>query len=184
MELTLNDWGTIAAILSGFATVAALGFIAYQSWQTRKQLEITQTELSMTKKQMDSTLRPWLSATNIQFADENSLAITIHNNGSIPTSSGVVRVLVASGEITPEQIRESPYVLNGVTGVIFPGNERTIRPVVAKEKVVLAVQGKISAQLGFLMEYRYGENGIGEYGFTATYRHEKEHFSLDSEWTK
>jgi hypothetical protein len=114
---------------------------------------------------------------------ENEIRIILHNYGSLPTLAMDSRTVGNAAPITVEDILASKFAREDV-GVILPGQNYEHFVDVDYQFYALARAGNVSMNLGFILNYEYGKDKVGEYGFIARYNHEKNAFVFVKEWGK
>lgn len=180
----VKDW-LLPVIEAGAstATIILVLLVRSQMKQTDKQLRMTQDQVTMTKHEMENTIRPWIGCQDITPLEENEIRLRLHNFGSLPTLSMDSKTVATTDPVTLETILASKFAREDV-GVILP-NQDYIHFIDLDAKLyALARQGKVPMQLGFLLNYEYAENKVGQYGFIAKYNHEKNVFIFIREWAK
>jgi hypothetical protein len=157
--LSLSDYALVA---TGIGTAGLAVATIIQAIATRRQAHISQL-------QIDSTVRPWLGASDkglMKEPEETKIRFFYINYGQMPASSVKVRSLMSEMEITKDELIHQA-VGQGRASLVFPGEEKTYlmqynvdddggdnTSIQAKEK---------PPYVGFLIEYDYGSKH-GQYG--------------------
>jgi len=182
MEFTLVD---LAVILSGFATTALVAFVAYQIHQTKQQLGITQTDINMTKQQMESSLRPWVGADKgLIETDDEFFRFQYCNYGQLPTKDTKMKVWSSDKEILRENLEklegsEWPY-----KGIIMPNQIKSYVLGQTKGDFEKVKSGVNDFWICLVIEYNYANDKKGEYGVIYSYEHSSQTFAIMDEWSK
>jgi hypothetical protein len=159
--LSLSDYALVA---TGIGTAGLAVATIIQAIATRRQAQISQ-------HQIDSTVRPWLGASDKGLEKEpgeTKIRFFYINYGQMPASSVKVRGLMSEREITKDELIHQAAA-QGQASLVFPGEEKSYfmrysiddddgngdnTSVQAKEK---------PPYVGFLIDYDYGSKH-GRYG--------------------
>ncbi len=180
MKLTLVE---LALILSGFATTALVGFVAYQIHQAKQQMKITRTEVDMTKQQMDSSLRPWIGAEKgLVEEKDGTLLFHYQNYGQLPPKSLKLKVWASGEEIKREKLvelegEEWPHI-----GIIMPDQIKAYILGLTGIDLIAVKKGQANLWTALVLNYDYADNKKGEYGVIYEYLSEFSHYSIRNEW--
>lgn len=142
----LTAYSTVALAVVTFALV--LGMV-YQT--------------NLMQQEFDANQRPWIGITDILIVD-NSIKVVYENFGNIPNNGGIKR-----GFSTTEIIPDRNYFFTGAgeskIPILFPSQklEMNVRDLPLQDFNEIHAGQKI-LYIGFMFEYEYGQNKVGEYG--------------------
>jgi len=181
----LTSYGTLALAV---ATIAlALGtFGLAQNSQTQTellfdQISILQDQTELFQKDFDYTNRPWLGIDKLDVL-EDKIKMEFTNFGKIPNDSGMIYSKLTNYEFTQEEIRIKSH--DGILHVTMPGDTLNIFALseMYDEMMLKAHNGTWTLFLGAELEYPYGENKKGIYGFIGEYNPQTNKIDLLETW--
>lgn len=154
--MSLSDYALVA---TGIGTAGLAVATIIQAIATRQQAHISQL-------QIDSTVRPWLGASDkglMKEPGETKIRFFYINYGQMPASSVKVRSLMSEIEITKDELIQQA-VGQGRASLVFPGEEKTYLMQYSVDSDNTIIQAKEKPPyVGFLIEYDYGSKH-GQYG--------------------
>ncbi len=136
---------------------------------------------------VDTTNRPLIAGNKVRITD-NSLLFDIQNFGEIPNESGQRKILVvmtnSSEGLTREILSQRSGSVNPLM-VIIPSQKISI---ILEEEILegidKAIQSDLDLFLGIVLQYGYGENKTGEYGYIGKYNPNYQYFDIIESWTE
>jgi len=168
----------IATVFLAVGTIATGIFVGTQTTALIKQVDILQDDFEINN-------RPWIAGDQVRMTN-NSLIYDVENFGKIPNESGERKILVvmtnASEGLTKEILSEMPGSKNSLM-VIMPSQKISI---ILEEQIIQAIDEsnelKMDLFLGIVLQYNYGDNKIGEYGYIGKYNTEDQYFDVIESW--
>lgn len=163
----------IASISAGIATTILVIVVMIQVY--------------LTKTQMNVTLRPWIGITEFKTQGQNiAYGFVYKNFGQTPPISEKISVYGSEGLITKKELLEiikSEKQENA--GIIFPQQTKTyLIGGLEPDKLEKARLGSIEYFLGILIQYKYGKNKEGEYGYIVKYSMKSAEWTTVEQWTR
>jgi len=154
--LSIADYALVA---TGIGTAGLATATIIQAIATRRQVQISQ-------HQIDSTVRPWLGASNKGIQNkpgESEFRFNYINFGQMPASSVRVRSLMSEIEITKNELVHKATGQDKAS-LVFPGEEKSyfMRYGFGGGNTLIQTEGK-PLFIGILIYYEYG-NKHGQYG--------------------
>jgi hypothetical protein len=174
---TFAFWFALIGAIGSAATAGALIFVGYQTSQTRKQIQQTQEQTKqaqeqtrLIRKEMETTLRPWLGFGEWGVEDDHT-NIEIKNYGRVAAKVFRSYEILSSKEITFEEIRSiSPRSMNYY--MVFPNN-------IDKYQFLLS-EPPDGYFVGLLIKYTYDANIEGESGIIGKYYKSQSKFHISA----
>jgi hypothetical protein len=154
--LSVSDYALIA---TGIGTAGLAVATIIQAMATRRQAQISQL-------QIDSTVRPWLGASDKGLKKkpgEREIKFFYINYGQMPASRVRVKSFMSGRKITKDElIRQATD--QGWTSLVFPSEEKTYFMQYSVDGGNTIIQAKENPPyVGFLIDYDYGSKH-GQYG--------------------
>jgi hypothetical protein len=198
----------VISAVGDIATAIAIGFFAYQAFQSRSQLQamqedvhLTERMLEMTRQEMDSNLRPWLGRIldpqrlknnpkdgRPYYTSEDNLIIDIKNYGRVPAFFKT-KTEVSDKMPTREQMIQKQFD-TGAEGLLMPEESKRISMLDStKEKYEQLIQSKEMIYLCYYMHYTYSsydkkQKKTGEYCIITEYHPKTRDRSVQREWAE
>jgi hypothetical protein len=154
--LSISDYALVA---TGIGTAGLAVATIIQALATRRQAQISQL-------QIDSTVRPWLGASDKGLKKKpggREIRFFYINYGQMPASSVKIRSLMSEMEITKDELIHQATD-QGWASLVFPGEEKTYFMQYSVDGGNTIIQPKEKPPyVGFLIDYDYGSKH-GQYG--------------------
>src|SRR3989338_1957449 len=120
-------------------------------------------QINLMQQEFDANQRPWIGITDILIVD-NSIEVVYENFGNLQNNGGIKHTF-GTTEIIPDR----NYFFTGAgeskSPIIFPGQKlkMNVRDLPLEDFDEIHA-GQKTYYVGFMFEYEYGQNKIGEYG--------------------
>jgi len=178
--------------ISGVGGISALAIVSYLglgfAFLTFIGVDISQIQSplgSIVAEDFDVTNRPLIAGDQVRITS-NSLLFDVKNFGEIPNESGQRKILVvmtnSSEGLTKEILSQRPGDVNSLM-VIMPSQKISI---ILEEEILqaidLSIQSNMDLFLGIVLEYNYGDNKTGEYGYIGKYNPDEQYFDVIESW--
>jgi hypothetical protein len=172
MLLIGDSWAFAFASIGAagsIATAGAIFFLWTQAKHTQEQLRLSRQQISLIRKEMDSTLRPWLGFSEIKPGHNGEVLCRVKNYGRIPAEI-IKRWNVLSREKISREIIQSTKVQFEKL-MVFPDATINMNIENPDPKPDLIY-------VGVLIEYNYADNKFGEYCIIAKLVTEKNEYQV------
>jgi hypothetical protein len=174
--LSISDYALVAR---GIGTAGLAVATIIQALATRRQAQISQL-------QIDSTVRPWLGASDKGLKKkpgEREFRFFYINYGQMPASSVKIRSLMSEMEITKDELIHQATD-QGWASLVFPGEEKTYFMQYSVDGGNTIIQAKEKPPyIGFLIDYDYGSKH-GQYGVIIKLDLIEDVHSIVDEWAE
>ncbi|HEV8405554.1 MAG TPA: hypothetical protein VGQ13_06580 [Nitrososphaera sp.] len=150
--------------------------------QTDMQLKMTQDQVTMTKQQMDSTMRPWIGpAPEGLKADGKGLFIfNYHNYGQVPAEDILFEFALSDERVERQNLLDKPVETSKHT-ILLPNESKYRKNTFDFEK-----RKPIGPSLfiGILIRYKYANARKGMYGARIEYKFATGGIDYFDEWSE
>lgn len=146
---------------------------------------MTEQEVSMTKKQMESSLRPWVGAEKGLVdldKDNDRFAFYYQNYGSLPTTGIKAYSIISDEKLERQELLTTQELSWPYIGIVQPGQIKAY--ILAIGNFRRAESGEKPLWIGFRFDYSYSENQSGQYGVIYEFFVETQKFTIRDEWVK
>jgi hypothetical protein len=174
--LSISDYALVA---TGIGTAGLAVATIIQAMATRRQAQISQL-------QIDSTVRPWLGASDKGLKKkpvEREIRFFYINYGQMPASSVKIRSFMSEMDITKDELIHQATD-QGWASLVFPGEEKTYFMQYSFDGGNTITQAKEKPPyVGFLIDYDYGSKH-GQYGVIIKLDLIEDVHSIVDEWAE
>lgn len=181
----LNSYGTIVlAIATIVLAVGTIGLAQNSQNQTevlQDQVESLKDQTELFQKDFDYTNRPWIGVDKLDVR-EDRITMVFKNYGKIPNDPGVIHSKFSNVEFTQNDVQTKSN--KEILHVTMPGHilDITVR---GEEYGVMMEYGKNGTWTIFLgaeLEYQYGEDKKGNFGFMGKFNNQTGKIDIFKTW--